>query len=555
MTINPLRATSLLLVACLSQVAQSLLADPLSEIPEPYTATLKPVPEIGLESLDPESQDQLVAARQRVASALLAEPPAAELAEAWGELGALYQVQFVYSFAQTCYENAMQLAPDEFRWRYYSAYLAASTGELERALDDFEFAHRLRPGYLALTLRMADAWRDLNDLEQAEQAYRSVLDAEGLQAAAHFGLGQIALLRRDYLAAISYFRETLKLQPQASRVHYMLAQALRANGEPAAASEELAKMGNELPAFADPQIESLLALRQGSHIHFIRALKASRRQDFGAARDAFAEGLEHEPDNVNARISYARSLYLTGDRTAARTQLERVLQLDSNSALAQFLLGVLSAEAGDGGIAEQYFRTALQADPGHSGAHYYLGNVLYHKGRLEQAAEHYTRSIEAAKDNPGAYLALIGILLHNAEYDRAVELIGAAVQQYPELPVFGFLQLQLQAMSNDSSRVQQALERAGQLANEQNIPPHRELLALALSASGDFESAATVLQALAAELLWVMPAEGQRLERALQACRSGRLPAVADLFTWSLLQPPPVQGRAVFLSYPAPRPY
>jgi tetratricopeptide (TPR) repeat protein len=543
------------MLLCLCGITPALYADTLAELPAALAARLQPVPVIALDALDADSRAQLVVAREHAAAALAATSPDRELADAYGELGALYQVLNVFSPARTCYENAMQLAPDEFRWVYYAAWLDIEIGELERAISGFRRAREIRPDYLALSLRMADAWRELDELAQAEQAYLAVLDAEGLQAAAHYGLGQIALLRRDNAAAIAHFRQTLVLQPEANRVHYSLAQALRASGQPEAARQHLEQMGDRLPVVTDPQIESLEALRQGATVHFLHAMKAYRKQDYAGARDSFAAGLALEPDNVNARISYARSLYLTGDRTQALQTLDRALELDGSSALAHFLAGIITEEEGDHEAAMRHYSAALQTDPEHSGALLYLGNAEYRRGRLEQAAGHYAHSIATATDNPGAYLALCGVLLQTGQPGQARTLLGDALQHFPELQVLEYLQIQLQALSGDDALIRQAADAAGRLVATQDIPPHRELQALTLAASGDFEAALAILQALAMEASWGMPAEGARLERAVAACKANRLPGFADLFTQALLQPPPVQGRAVFLAYPAPRPY
>lgn len=532
------------------------VADVLSELPADLQSRLVPIAEVSLAALDSDSQEQLRAARARVASAIEAHASDADLADAYGELGALYQSQHVNRLASECYTDARRLAPDEFRWLYYSAYLAASFGEMEQAIAGYEAARKMRPEYLAITLRLADAWRDSNRLDQARQAYESLVDSRGLEAAAHFGLGQIALLQRDYATAIRNFERTLALQPAASRVHYTLAQALQASGQQERAKQEYAQMGDALPTFTDPLIKSLLALRQGSHIHFITAMRATRKQDFAAARDAFAAGLAREPDNANARVSYARALYLSGDRKQAQRELHTVVSSTPSSALAWFLLGILAEEDGDRDTAVQDYRAALHAEPGHAGAEFCLGNDSYRRGRYDEASAHYAASVAGAPDNLPVYLPYAGSLLHGKDGNaQARAVIDRARKHFPEDPLLGFVQLQLQSLSGNRELAQAALARARAQEQRQPTPPSRELLALALAATGDFKQAAKLQDALVTEAAWTTPVAAERLGRVLADYRAGRLPARQDLFTWSLLQPPRLQGRSVFLDYPAPRPY
>lgn len=542
------------LLICLARPA---CADALSGLPTPLAQRLEPVAEISLDTLDQDGREQLAAARGRVASAIVAQASDQELADSYGELGALYQVHFVYRLAGTCYDNAMRLAPGEFRWVYYAAYLAASTGQLEQAVAGYAKARQIRPGYLALTLRLADTWRDLNQTDKAMEAYQSVVNSKGLEAAAHYGLGQIALLQREYANAIGHFETALAIQPEASRVHYSLAQALRASGDRDGAEQQFARMGDTLPVFTDPQIESLLALKRGSHVYFIAAMRAYRKQDFAAARDAFAEGLAREPDNVNAHISHARALYLTGDKTQARQELESTLAgKPPTHALGWFLLGILAEEAGDIDTAMQDYQTALRAEPEHAGAHFYLGNASYRRGQYEAAAAHYASSAAAAPENLAVYLPYTGVLLHSTNgLQRAIELVAGARQRFPEQELLEFVQIPLLAGSGDKDSMEAALARARQRVEQQSTPPNRELLALALAATGDFDQAQTLQDALVTEAAWSMPVETGRLSRVLAAYRAGKLPAQEDLFTWSLLQPPEVKGISVFRDYPAPRPY
>lgn len=80
------------------------------------------------------------------------------------------------------------------------------------------------------------------------------------EALSRYYLGQIALLQRKYSQAIGYFRRVLELQPTADRVHYPLAQALRASGEGPVARRHLACHGERLPSSADPLMAELKAL-------------------------------------------------------------------------------------------------------------------------------------------------------------------------------------------------------------------------------------------------------------------------------------------------------
>jgi len=533
------------------------MADALSDLPAALADRLAPVAEISLDNLDADSRQQLTAARARLARMVADELPDEELAEGWGELGALYQAHLVKRLAGDCYANARKLAPENFRWVYYSAYLADDTGDLVTAVELYLAAREMRPDYLAVTARLADAWLDLNELEQAKQAYQQVAGAEGLEAAAHFGLGQIGLLQRDYETAIEHFRLALEFQPEANRIHYTLARALRAIGKNDRAKQQLALRGNQLPVIRDPQIESLKALRQGAHIHFLHGMRAIRKQDYTDARDAFARGLEREPGNNNARISYARTLYLTDDPAKAGQMLEAVVAKDPTSALAWYLLGSLADEAGDTETAIRHYTTAIRHDPDHDGALLNLANSHYRQGHPARAVKYYAACVQAAPENFAAWLPYAGALMQ-AGRDRAdvLAVIETAQQRFPEQPLLDYVKIQLLACNEEPAcDADQALARARTLHDRQPIPPHRELLALAQAATGDFDAAAGVQSDLVSEAMLMMPAVVGRLDATLTGYQAQQLPEPKHLFTWPLLQPPVFDGAVAFRDYLTPRPY
>lgn len=536
----------------------SLPADILAELPAGLADRLEPVAEISLDSLDDDSRAQLREARGRVAAALEGAVPDEELADAWGELGALYHVHAVYGLAGRCYSNALQLAPGQFRWTYLAAYLDAETGQLDQAVAGFQTARKLRPDYLALNIHLADAWLDLSELDKAREAYLAVQDEPGLQAAALYGLGQIALLRRDPAQAVDYLRRAVDIQPAATRIHYPLARALRARGDDEAARRHLALQGDQLPVIRDPQVESLRALKQGARLHFHHGMKAMRKQDYAAARDAFARGLAREPDNTDARISYARSLYLAGDVARAEEELNNVLVRDAAKTLARYLLGILAEAAGDTETALGHYRTVLEQEPAHDGALFNLANHHYRLGDYEQAAELYAACVQAAPENMVSWLVYTGALLR-ADRDRSAILavLDTARERFSEQPMLQFLHIQLLACAGEKGGCDAptALARARELHDRQPIPPHRELLALALAATGDFTAAAGIQEALMSDAMLMMPPDVGRLDSGLQAFRAGQMPQAQHVFTWRLIQAPPVHAIGAFRDYPAPRPY
>jgi len=539
--------------------AVALAGDSVSSLPGNWAGKLLPVPVPNLEGQSADIQSGLDETRNAVNAALQKpDVSAAELAGAYGELGGLYQASFLRQSAEACFQNAQRLEPENFRWAYYAAWLADQTGQTELALTRYQHARSLKSDYPPLTLRMADVWADLNETGKAEAAYREVVDVPGLEAPALFGLGQIALLRRDYASAIDDFSKALQFDPAATRIHYPLGQALHAVKRDAEAKEHLAQRGDRLPAVKDPLIEELEAMRNSASRYFTRAMKAIQDRDYEAAATAFAKGLETEPDNATARVSYARTLYMSDRKTEARQALERAVALQPDNSLGLFLLGVLSDEAGDSAKAEDYYKRVLEHEPGHGGAHFFLANHYWREGDYSDAARHYAAAIaDDPRNVPARLLYLDTLDKTGAPEEQLKAVLEAGVQQSPGQPLFTLRLIVLLATSQEKGTgdPQQALRLARELVEQQAIPPAREALALASAATGDFKQAAEIQQQIVTLAMWSWPGEADRLSRNLAAYREGKMPAAADLPGAPPVQAPPTSGEGPFRDYPAPRPY
>ncbi len=160
-----------------------------------------------------------------------------------GGLGALGRLYDTYKFrvaAATCYRNARTLAPDEFQWHYYSGRLARMAGDLAAA----ETASPRRSLSTAMTSgagrARATASRSAAARGRGEDRRRPRRDdpasAAGLQLRA-----EVAVERRDWSQARTDYEQLLALQPEADRLHRLLAIACRELGDADCVRRHLAR--------------------------------------------------------------------------------------------------------------------------------------------------------------------------------------------------------------------------------------------------------------------------------------------------------------------------
>jgi predicted Zn-dependent protease len=537
----------------------SAAADRLSAPPGGLEA-LKPVPELDTSGAEPLAQDAIRRARQNVDS-LLGKPgiPAEQLGDAYGRLGAYYQVYGIRTGAEACYANAVAKAPGVFRWRFLFAYLAHISGRHEAALDRFAEARKLDPDYPAIDLYVGEALLELNRSAEAEALLSKAVRQDGLRAAAAFRFGQIALERREFTAAVKWLKTALEADPGADAVYFALAQALRGAGDAEGARAALAGRGRQLPRVTDPLIEELESLEQGSRPFYLAGLAAIHQGDYVAAAGDFAKGLEQDPENHFARISYARALYVSGRHDEARSQLELVETAVPDEALAIFLLGLLDNAAGDTATARRRFERVLERKADHSGALYFLGLLDYAAGDYPSAAERLDRSVAAEPGNVYAQvLALVARYRDGTPAADAVAALEAVVAVAPDqwLPRYALARM-LAATDDEAVRdVARAVELAEALVAEQPFPPMYEALALGHAAAGNSEAAQSALDnARSGYLFNGRFTDMKRIDEQIAKVQRGDLPADAWPATDVLLNAPVINPLGPFIEYPAPRAY
>ena len=98
--------------------------------------------------------------------------------------------------------------------------------------------------------------------------------------------------------------------------------------------------------------------------------------------------LADNPEQIEARLIYAKLLDYFGDRTGARDQFAEVLKRDPTVAVAYQQLGTWFAEEGEHAQALAYYLLAIEHAPGEAIYHYGVGDLLFtfRPGFLEDGA-------------------------------------------------------------------------------------------------------------------------------------------------------------------------
>ncbi|MDX1503483.1 MAG: tetratricopeptide repeat protein, partial [Thermoanaerobaculia bacterium] len=314
----------------------------------PSAAGARELPSLDLEALEPAVAEQ-IAALDELARARLADEgqPAAERAQAVGELGQLYHAYDLRAAAADCYELAAELAPADFRWPYLLGYVRQAEGRLEEAAKLYEKALAILPGVRPALVRLGQVYAGLGRLEAAERNLREAARSDPSGAAARAELGELYLSPGRPAAAAEALREALAIEPSANRLYYPLAMALRALGEEEEARRLLGLVGKVGVKPADPLIDGLAGLTTGARVRLLRGRAAYGAGRFREAAEEFARAVEADGNSIPARVNLGSALAALGENEAAAEQFRWVVEAAPANLAALYNLGSLAAAAGD----------------------------------------------------------------------------------------------------------------------------------------------------------------------------------------------------------------
>lgn len=201
-----------------------------------------------------------------------------------------------------------------------------------------------------------------------------------------------ALRVQDCRLAAGRYAAAARLLPQAALIHRNLGLALATLGRPApaiAAYEQALRLNSSLA-----QVYNDLGLVYSqSYEDHERAIGLLRR---AVALDPAAKLYHFNLAQVHLGI---------GQWVQAAAELERVVELDPQSALAQFCLGVAQVRQGLAG-AEARLLQALAINPEYADAWYELGRLYTAAGRTADAAAMYERCIACRPQHKYAHYGL-----------------------------------------------------------------------------------------------------------------------------------------------------
>jgi tetratricopeptide (TPR) repeat protein len=445
-----------------------------------------------LSGLEPVVSEQIGQIQRALTDQLASpEPKPLEVAAAYGDLGQVYLAYGWNDAAADCFRLAAKSDDRDVSWPYLLGAAEQAAGRLDPAAEAFRHALDLSPAAGVAAIHLGEIRLLQGRPEEAESVLKPALGVASLSPAAHSLLGQTALARHDWPAAIEHLEAALAAVPDANRLHHPLALAYRGKGEMAKAEQHLALAGQVGLKPPDPLLDAVTGLRAGERLALMSGRTAARAGRFADAAKEFERALATRPESVEARVNLGSMLANLGDRAAAVEQFREALKRDPNNATAHFNLASLLAAGPERQEALAHVEAYLAARPEDGEARRLRAQLLRDASRLDDALPEYARAVELAPGDETARLGEAEALVRLARYAEARGKLEEGLRQIPGSGFLSHALARLLAACPDRSvrDGKRALELAVAVWNAQPAVGHAETVALALAETGQCDQA------------------------------------------------------------------
>ena len=257
-------------------------------------------------------------------------------------------------------------------------------------------------------LEQGVAAHDAGNLQEAERAYRAILQSQPQHPDAHHNLGLIAIAAKQIEAALQLFESALEINPNIEQFWISYINALIKNNQSKDAEQAIKKakkrgfdatklqaLLNESKGIVDTSVPSQARLNS-----LIESYQCGRYED--AEKLAISISQEFPRHYFSWKILGA-SFKATGRASEALIAFQKAITLSPTDAEAHNALGVAFQELGrlEEALASLTQATALK--PNYAEAHGNLGNTLKEMGRLDDAVARYERVIALLPNSAEAY--------------------------------------------------------------------------------------------------------------------------------------------------------
>ena len=259
-----------------------------------------------------------------------------------------------------------------------------------------------------------------NKLVEASNEFNKAIEKDPYYVEGYMNMAKVLGDLGEYQKARKYYREVLRLNPNQSQPHILIADLYRLEGKKDEAIYEYREASKIEPS--NINIRNQLALLY------------SQKGDMERAIDEYQRILTVDPDNFQTHRQLGYMLMAMDRNQEAIREFEWVLTVDPDDEEVYQILGGLYLKVGRLRNAEEVFQTALTINPDDSEAIAQLGEIYEKQNREDLALQHLSQAVEVDETNTAARQKLADIYERHSRDDLAIVELEKASQFQPDDP-------------------------------------------------------------------------------------------------------------------------
>lgn len=259
-------------------------------------------------------------------------------------------------------------------------------GEIQKALAVYSRALRSLPEDPDLNLKMARAYNQRGNTDDAMSHYSAALTADGSRTGARLELTVLQMEKGLWREVSSNLRRLQTATPDDPHVHKLLARVAR-------------REGNESRELSHWQTAALLDPSDPVPPHEIGRIYLNRL-DYDRAVTEFNRAIRSDPDYEEAYLELGLALIELNRIDEAEAAYRRYIDTHQRDAMAYYRLGNALFSKDFSSRAKEHYRRAITLDPGFAEAHFNLGMACYDDGQFAEARRAFEQAAIWSEEGP-----------------------------------------------------------------------------------------------------------------------------------------------------------
>ncbi len=388
-------------------------------------------------------------------------------ARRWATLGAVYNVNGLFGFAERCYEQAIELDPGVARYWHHLAWAHARLGEVIESVEAIDQTISLDGSYTPAHWQRGFWLLEQGRTDEAEHSFRQATQRDDNNPAGWVGLARVFLQREEYAQAAPLLQGVLDEFPDDRNADYirgLLATAYQHLGQLERAGQLRPQTTVLRAHWCDPwaaeAIDQFCRLGDWVVAHADQLLETGQTAETIARLERLLPG---RPRDSSLLEKLGRAYFMSGELDRAIQMLQRSVAADPNHFPSHLNLAFAYEQRGDLDNSLRHARRAIAVNPADGRGHLQRARVLLARKDTDAATAALTEAARWGLGDPRARIMLARTWGDLSRWDEAAATLERLTADYPDFaPAFVWL-ASARIELGDTEQAQMALRRATQL--------------------------------------------------------------------------------------------